>query len=103
MCDMRNTTPTPFDVIESLRTLGERIVIARKTLGMRQSDVAARAGISRSTLVEVEKGSPYVSVGNYFATLWAVNLLDDVGKIGALESEGHRLLASNLPRRVRNG
>lgn len=96
-------TPTPFDVIESLRMLGERIVIARKTLGMRQTDVAARAGISRSTLVEIEKGSPLVSIGNYFSTLWAVNLLSDVEKIAALESEGHRLLASNLPRRIRNG
>ncbi len=100
---MTNIIVPPFDVIESLRMLGERIVIARKTLGMRQSDVAARAGISRSTLVEIEKGSPYVAIGHYFSTLWAVNLLEDVEKIAALESEGHRLLASNLPRRVRNG
>ena len=93
--------PYPYDVIEELRLLAERIVIARKSHELRQSDLADRAGVSRSTLVEIEKGSPYVSMGNYFAVLWAMNLLDDVSQIAPLESVEHRLLASKLPQRVR--
>jgi len=101
---MANIKPIhPIDVRDTLRQLGERVVIARKAAGWRQVDLADRAGVSRSTLVEIEKGSPHVSIGNYLAALWALNILDDVDKIAALESDSHRLMASQLPKRVRNG
>lgn len=93
----------PIDVRDALRQLGERIAMARKAAEMRQSDLADRAGISRSTLVEIEKGSPYVAMGNYLATLWVLDILGDVDKIAALESDSHRLMATRLPKRVRNG
>lgn len=101
---MANIKPThPIDVRDTLRQLGERMVIARKAAGWRQVDLADRAGVSRSTLVEIEKGSPHVSIGNYLAALWALNILDDVDQIAALESDSHRLMASQLPKRIRNG
>lgn len=96
-------TVYPIDVRDTLRRLGERITIARKAAELRQVDLADRAGVSRSTLVEVEKGSPYVAMGNYLAVLWALNVLDDIDKIAILESDSHRMMASNLPKRVRNG
>lgn len=92
----------PIDVRDTLCQLSERIVIARKAFEFRQSDLADRAGISRSTLVEIEKGSPYVSIGNYLAVLWAMNLLSDIDKVAALESDSHRMMASKLPKRVRH-
>ncbi len=95
--------PYPIDVRDSLQQLGERIAIARKAAEWRQTDLAERAGIGRSTLIEIEKGSPYVSIGNYLAALWALNTLADIDKIAILESDSHRLMASKLPRRVRNG
>lgn len=93
----------PIDVRDTLRRLSERITIARKAAELRQVDLADRAGVSRSTLVEVEKGSPHVAMGNYLAVLWALNVLDDIDKIAILESDSHRMMASNLPKRVRNG
>lgn len=95
--------PYPADVIDSLKSLGERIAIARKAAEWRQADLADRAGIGRSTLIEIEKGSPHVSIGNYFAALWALDTLADIDKIAILESASHRLMASKLTRRVRNG
>ncbi|NJD26381.1 MAG: helix-turn-helix transcriptional regulator [Betaproteobacteria bacterium] len=104
MCVMANIKLIhPIDVRDTLRQLGERIVIARKAAGWRQIDLADRAGVSRSTLVEIEKGSPHVTIGNYLAVLWALNILDDVDKIAVLESDSHRLMASQLPKRIRNG
>ena len=103
MCDMANIKRVyPIDVRDTLRQLGERIVIARKAAGWRQVDLADHAGVSRSTLVEIEKGSPHVSIGNYLAILWALNILDDMGKIAILESDSHRLMASQLPKRIRH-
>ena len=101
---MANIKPNhPIDVRDTLRQLGERIVIGRKAAGWRQIDLADHAGVSRSTLVEIEKGSPHVTIGNYLAVLWALNVLDDVDKIAVLESDSHRLMASQLPKRIRNG
>lgn len=103
MCDMANIKRVyPIDIRDTLRQLGERIVIARKAAEWRQVDLADHAGVSRSTLVEIEKGSPHVSIGNYLAILWALNILDDVDKIAILESDSHRLMASQLPKRVRH-
>ena len=103
MFDMANIKRVyPIDVRDTLRQLGDRIVIARKAAEWRQVDLADHAGVSRSTLVEIEKGSPHVSIGNYLAILWALNILDDVDKIAILESDSHRLMASQLPKRVRH-
>lgn len=89
------------DAIDSLRQLGMRIAVARKAAEWRQSDLAERAGVSRSTLVEIEKGSPGVAIGNYFSVLWALGILADVDRIAILESESHRRMANRLPKRVR--
>jgi len=103
MCSMKNITlPYPIDVRDALRQLGERIAIARKAAEWRQTDLADRAGVGRSTVIEIEKGSPYVAIGNYLAVLWALDILEDIGKIAVLESSSHRMMASRLPKRVRN-
>lgn len=101
---MKNFNPPhPIDVRDALQRLGERIAIARKAAEWRQSDLADHAGLGRSTIIEIEKGSPYVAMGNYMAALWALNILDDIEKIAVLESASHRLMASRLPKRVRHG
>ena len=99
---MANTN-YPIDVRDALYSLGGRIAVARKASELRQADLADRAGISRSTLVEIEKGSPYVAIGNYFAVLWALDVLGDADKIAAIELDSHRLMASKLPQRIRHG
>ncbi|MEO8411330.1 MAG: helix-turn-helix domain-containing protein [Propionivibrio sp.] len=100
---MKNIKHTfPIDVKDTLRQLGERIAITRKATEWRQTDLADRAGVGRSTIIEIEKGSPHVTIGNYLAVIWALDLLADIDKIAILESDSHRLMASKLPKRVRN-
>jgi hypothetical protein len=60
------------------------------------------AGIGRSTLTEIEKGSPFVSIGNYMAALWALGIMQDV-PLTSLSDIEQRLIADDLPQRVRNG
>lgn len=104
VCDMKDIEKRhPLDVKDALAQLGPRLAIARKAAAWRQADLAARSGVSRSTLVEIEKGSPHVSMGNYLSVMWALNLLGDLDRIAPMESDSHRMMASRLPQRVRNG
>lgn len=89
-------------VISNLAQLGERIANARKIQRLKQSQAAAMAGIGRSTLFEIEKGSPFVSIGNYVAVMWALGIMSEISPTGMSEEE-RRLVASELPKRVRNG
>lgn len=56
--------------------MGEQIHIARLRRDLRAEIVAKRAGISRATLNNVEKGSPSVAIGIYAAVLHALNDMD---------------------------
>lgn len=59
-----------------LETMGEQIKLARLRRQLSAELVAERAGISRATLWNVEKGSPSVAIGIYAAVLHALNNMD---------------------------
>ena len=59
-----------------LTTMGEQIRLARLRRQLSVELVAERAGISRATLWNVEKGSPSVAIGIYAAVLHALNNMD---------------------------
>ncbi len=71
--------------------VGENIRLARKRRKLTTIQVAQRAGIDRSTLYEVEKGSSSVSLGAYFNTLRVLGLQDDFLKIAADDDYGRKL------------
>lgn len=105
MRDMKNTRRSlqlPPPVLDNLNKLGERTAVARKIQRLKQDDLASMANISRSTLTEIEKGSPFVSIGNYMAVLWALGLMNEISATEMGEEE-RRLVATELPKRVRNG
>ena len=56
-----------------LQQMGEQIKLARLRRQLSAELIAERAGISRATLWNIEKGSPSVSMGAYAAafTHWA--------------------------------
>ncbi|MEG1300147.1 MAG: helix-turn-helix transcriptional regulator, partial [Erysipelotrichaceae bacterium] len=60
-----------------LSRMGEQIKLARLRRNLSVVLVAERAGISRSTLWNVEKGNASVSIGTYAAVLHALNGLDE--------------------------
>jgi len=90
-------------VARGLRDLGEHVATWRKLQRLPAATVAARAGISRSTLHEVERGSGRASSENLARVLNVLGILGpvvhaadpyttEVGKLRADEA---------LPQRVR--
>lgn len=64
--------------------------------------VAERAGISRATLISIEKGTPTVSIGSYAAVLHALNNMDsDLLLIAKDDEFGRKLQDLALPTRRR--
>ena len=71
----RGVTVSP-KTAEILEKMGEQIKLARLRRRLSAELVAERAGISRATLWNVEKGSPSVAIGIYAAVLHALNNMD---------------------------
>jgi len=71
--------------------LGENIKLARKRRKLTTIQVAERAGIDRSTLYQIEKGNPSVSMGAYFNVLRVFGLHEDFLKLAADDEFGRKL------------
>lgn len=84
-----------------LSDLGERIQLARLRRRLSVELVAERAGVSRSSVWSVEKGSPSVSMGIYVQVLLAIGLDGDLAKVAADDELGRTLQDLNLPTRRR--
>lgn len=76
---------------ELLEQVGENIKLARKRRGLTTIQVAERADINRSTLNEIEKGNPSVSMGGYFNTLRVLGLQEDFLKLANDDELGRKL------------
>ncbi len=59
-----------------LEQMGNQIKMARLRRHLTAELVAERAGISRATVWNVEKGNPSVAIGIYAAVLHALNNMD---------------------------
>lgn len=57
-----------------LEQLGKDIKLARLRRKLNTEQVAERAGISRSTLWQIEKGMPSVAIGSYLQVLFVFGL-----------------------------
>jgi transcriptional regulator with XRE-family HTH domain len=74
-----------------LSSLGENVKLARKRRKLTTVQVAERAGIDRSTLYQIEKGNPRVSLGAYFNVFRVLGLQDDFLKLAAEDQQGRLL------------
>ena len=74
-----------------LTSLGENVKLARKRRKLTTLQVAERAGIDRSTLYQIEKGNPRVSLGAYFNVFRVLGLQDDFFKLAADDQQGRLL------------
>jgi transcriptional regulator with XRE-family HTH domain len=74
-----------------LTELGERIKLARLRRKLSSEQVAERAGISRATLWQVEKGSATPSIGAYFMVLFILGLEKDFQKLASDDELGRKL------------
>ena len=87
---------------EILNQMGEQIRLARLRRRLSAELVAERAGLSRVTLSNIEKGSPSVAIGSYAAVLHALNGMDTDLLLVAKDDElGRKLQDLELPTRRR--
>jgi transcriptional regulator with XRE-family HTH domain len=79
-----------------LATVGENIKLARKRRKFTTIQVSERAGIDRSTLYQIEKGNPSVSLGAYFNVFRVLGLHNDFLKLAAEDEQGRLIQDMNL-------
>jgi len=74
-----------------LEALGEDIKLARLRRKLSAEQVAERAGISRSTLWQIEKGLPNVSMGYYAQVLFVLGLEKNLSIMASDDALGRKL------------
>ncbi len=75
---------------------GENIKLARLRRKLSAEQIAERAGISRGTLISIEKGSPTVSIGAYLQVLYILGLQNDFMKLANDDILGRKLQDAQL-------
>ena len=63
---------------KKLQTVGGQIKLARLRRGWTAEEIAEKAFVARSTITQIEKGSPSVSIGMYLAVLNSLGLQADI-------------------------
>ena len=88
-------------VDRSLKKIGLSLQNARKRRKITTILMAERLGISRGTLVKLERGHPGISIETFLTALMVLDKLDEV--VGVLENDflGSALMDKTLPKRVR--
>lgn len=64
-----------------LLSLGQRLRKLRIERRDRQTDFAARLGVSIPTLRKMEQGDPSVAIGTWVDAFWLLDRLDDMKKV----------------------
>ena len=91
-----------------MEELGEDIKLARLRRRLSAGQVAERAGISRATLWQIEKGLPNVSMGYYAQVLFVLGLEKNLSTIAADDVLGRKLQDAEIlvkkraPKRIKN-
>lgn len=79
-----------------LAQVGENLKLARLRRKLTTQQVAERAGITRTTLWQVEKGAPHVSMGAYAQVLLIMGMEKDLLKLATDDELGRRLQDAQL-------
>ena len=85
-----------YKIDKILIELGENIKLARLRRKLSMKQVAERAGISRTTLYEIERGKPNVSLGNYVQVLFVIGLEEDLLNVAKDDLLGRKLQDAKL-------
>lgn len=95
---MSKTTPHRLlpAVHRLLAELGTQLRLARLRRRLSQQQVCDRAGISRPTLREIERGAPGVSLGTLAAVLQVLGLEKDIALLAGDDELGRRLQDAEL-------
>ncbi len=106
---MGRQTPRPYSryTSEAVKVLGMQIKAARLEKGWSESELAERAGVSRTFVRAVESGKPQSEIGSAFEMAFLVGLplfdpqgdKPDPARMNALSAQSVRLLSA-LPKRA---
>jgi len=93
----------PLPVKRALAKLGDDIRSARLRRRIPTTIMAARAFITRTTLLKVERGDPSVSLGIYATVLFVLGLTSRLADLADARSDdvGLQLDEERLPQRIR--
>ncbi len=80
-----------------LTALGENIKLARLRRRLTTVQVSERAGISRPTLVQIERGDPNVAMGAYANVLLCLGMDGDLDAVARDDALGQKLQDARLP------
>lgn len=99
----RATRRTPPPVRRGLRDVASSAATWRKLRGLTQVQLADRAGVSRDTIVRLERGDGGVSLENLLRILRVLGILDSLPQaLDPYETDVGRLRSEEqLPQRVR--
>ena len=102
---MKNTNVVLLPkLLKNIEEMGNNIKLARLRRNLPMSLICERAGISKPTLIKIERGSPDVSIGLYAAVLNALgNRDDELTKVLREDELGRTIQDLNLktPKRSR--
>jgi len=79
-----------------LERFGENLKLARLRRKLSTTQVSERAGINRTTLWNIEKGSSQVAIGAYCQVLFVFGLAEDLLKVATDDELGRRLQDADL-------
>ncbi len=98
-----NIKNTPLPVKRTLKKLGRDLQDARKRRRISQQLAAQRAGISRTTLIKIEKGDGGVSLESYAKVLFILGFIEKLADIADVVTDelGLGLETEQLPKRIR--
>jgi len=86
----------PIRLTKILSIMGEDIKLARLRRKLSAEQVAERAGISRPTLWQIERGLPSVSMGYYAMVLFVLGLENNFETLAANDEVGRKLQDAQL-------
>lgn len=88
---MRTSTILGLDERESLDRLGRTVRLARLRRNLSQDQFAARMGVSRATVVALEKGAPGVALGILVKALTVLGYTERLGELMASDPVGEEM------------
>ncbi len=95
----KKTAAVQPSVRRALAELGENVRLARLRRGLTQALVAERAGMSRPTLRQIERGASSVTLASVANVLHALGLENDLRAIARDDEVGRKLADAALLRK----
>ena len=88
---MRASTVLGTEERESLDRLGRTLRLARLRRNLSQDELAARMGVSRASVIAMEKGTPGVALGILVKALMVFGYTERLGELLASDPVGEEL------------